>query len=351
MTRIALSRLTRTLGTTVAVNDVSLEIESGELFFLLGPSGCGKTTLLNLIAGLETPDSGTIHFDDRDVTALPTERRNAVLCFQSYALFPHLTVEKNVRFGLEVRKLSAATSSKRVEEVLELVQLGPFRRRRPAELSGGQQQRVALARALAVDPSCLLLDEPLSNLDAHLRQEMRSEIRRVCKAAGYTTVYVTHDQKEALSMADRIAVLNAGRIVQVGTARELFERPSTAFVAEFISHSNVLSGHIVEPGELTRVRTPAGDLLVEKKALRSTGNGVTLAIRPDRLAIVPPGADAGPTPLAGQLLESNFLGDSSEHWVKVGESSLRVTHSPPLFELQRDVVLRVDPAQIMVVDA
>jgi ABC-type Fe3+/spermidine/putrescine transport system ATPase subunit len=351
MTQIRLSGLTRTLGTTVAVNDVSLEIPSGELFFLLGPSGCGKTTLLNLIAGLETPDQGQIYFGEQDVTLLPTERRNAVLCFQSYALFPHLSVEKNVRFGLEVRKLSAATSSERVEEVLELVQLGPFRKRRPAELSGGQQQRVALARALAVKPSCLLLDEPLSNLDAHLRQEMRSEIRRVCKAAGYTTVYVTHDQKEALSMADRIAVMNAGRIAQVGTARELFERPSTAFVAEFISHSNVLSGRIVERGELTRVRTPAGDLLVQKGALRSASDEVTLAIRPDRLAIVQGKAEAGPVPLRGQLLESNFLGDTSEHWVKVGDASLRVTHSPPLFELERDVVLRVEPAQIMVVDA
>jgi iron(III) transport system ATP-binding protein len=210
---------------------------------------------------------------------------------------------------------------------------------------------VALARALAVKPSCLLLDEPLSNLDAHLRQEMRGEIRRVCKAAGYTTVYVTHDQKEALSMADRIAVMNGGQIVQVGTARELFERPRTAFVAEFISHSNVLSGEIVEHGELTRVRTPAGDLLVQEKALRSASERVTLAIRPDRLSIVRGAADAGQAPLRGQLLETNFLGDSSEHWVKVGETSLRVTHSPPLFELPSDVVLRVDPEQIMVVDA
>jgi iron(III) transport system ATP-binding protein len=351
MTQIRLTGLTRTLGTTVAVNDVSLEIRSGELFFLLGPSGCGKTTLLNLIAGLEPADAGKIHFDERDVTLLATEQRSAVLCFQSYALFPHLTVEKNVRFGLEVRKLSASTSSERVEEVLELVQLGPFRRRRPAELSGGQQQRVALARALAVKPSCLLLDEPLSNLDAHLRQEMRGEIRRVCKAAGYTTVYVTHDQKEALSMADRIAVMNGGQIAQVGTARELFERPNTAFVAEFISHSNVLRGRIVERGELTRVRTPAGDLLVEARALRSASEDVTLAIRPDRLTIVRGGAAAGPAPLRGELVESNFLGDSSEHWIKIGEASLRVTHSPPLFELERGVVLRVDPSQIMVVDA
>jgi ABC-type Fe3+/spermidine/putrescine transport system ATPase subunit len=351
MTQIRLSGLSRTLGNTLAVNDVSLEIQSGELFFLLGPSGCGKTTLLNLIAGLEFPDKGHIHFGDQDVTLLPTERRNAVLCFQSYALFPHLTVEKNVRFGLEVRKLSAATSNERVEEVLDLVQLEPFRRRRPAELSGGQQQRVALARALAVKPSCLLLDEPLSNLDAQLRQEMRGEIRRVCKAAGYTTVYVTHDQKEALSMADRIAVMSAGRIVQVGTARELFERPTTAFVAEFISHSNVLGGQIIERGPLTRVRTPAGDLLVEAKALRDQSDRVTLAIRPDRLSLVLGDAAAGPTPLRGELIETSFLGDSSEHWIKVGDTSLRATHSPPLFELPREVVLRVDPGQIMVVDA
>jgi ABC-type Fe3+/spermidine/putrescine transport system ATPase subunit len=332
MTQIRLSGLSRTLGNTVAVNDVSVEIQSGELFFLLGPSGCGKSTLLNLIAGLEFPDQGKIHFDALDVTLLPTEKRNAVLCFQSYALFPHLTVEKNVRFGLEVRKLSATTSNERVEEVLDLVQLEPFRRRRPAELSGGQQQRVALARALAVKPSCLLLDEPLSNLDAQLR-------------------HVTHDQKEALSMADRIAVMSSGRIVQVGTARELFERPTSAFVAEFISHSNVLGGKIVERGTLTRVRTPAGDLLVQTSALRDSSDQVTLAIRPDRLSIVLQGADPGPVPLKGKLLESSFLGDSSEHWIQVGETSLRATHSPPLFELPSDVVLRVDPGQIMIVDA
>jgi iron(III) transport system ATP-binding protein len=351
MTRIALRGLSKTLGTTVAVNDVSVEIESGELFFLLGPSGCGKTTLLNLIAGLELADSGSIHFDTREVTRLPTEQRSAVLCFQSYALFPHMNVEKNVRFGLELRKLPAAEQERRLQDALALVQLGDFRNRKPSELSGGQQQRVALARALAVLPNCLLLDEPLSNLDAHLRQEMRSEIRRVCKASGYTTIYVTHDQKEALSMADRIAVMSAGRIVQVGTARELFEQPATAFVAEFIGHFNVFDGEVVEGGELSRVRTALGELRVPEAALHAHGRDVTLAIRPDRVRFITgndPG-DGRDNRLSGKTLESSFLGESSEHWVRVGDVSLRVTQSPPLFDVPTDVQIAVDPWKITVV--
>ncbi len=234
VTSIRLEHLTKRFDSTVAVDDVSLQIEAGELFFLLGPSGCGKSTLLRLIAGLYEPTAGRISFNDRDVTDLPTEKRSAVMVFQSYALWPHMTVRENVRFGLSVRGGSKSDQLRRVDEVLTLVHMREYADRKPNQLSGGQQQRVALARALAVNPACLLLDEPLSNLDAKLRAEMRTEIRRICKEAGLTTIYVTHDQSEALAIADRIAVMDRGKLVQVGTADEISNSPASDFVAEFL---------------------------------------------------------------------------------------------------------------------
>lgn len=239
MTSIRVEKLTKTFGPTVALKEMSIDIAAGELFFLLGPSGCGKSTLLRSIAGLMEPTSGRIFFNDRDVTLLLTQQRNAVMVFQSYALWPHMTVAENVRFGLSIRGSDRAAQMKRVGEVLDLVHMHEYADRRPNELSGGQQQRVALARALAVNPACLLLDEPLSNLDAKLRQEMRSEIRRICKTAGQTTVYVTHDQKEALAIADRIAVLRAGVLEQVGTPSDLYHRPANDFVRDFMKQDEV----------------------------------------------------------------------------------------------------------------
>ena len=234
MTQIRMEQLGKTFGQTIALRDIDLQIESGELFFLLGPSGCGKSTLLRLIAGLMEPTTGRIFFGDRDVTDLDTRHRNAVMVFQSYALWPHMSVRENVRFGLSVRGAPKEQQHRRVDEVLELVRMREYADRKPNQLSGGQQQRVALARALAVKPACLLLDEPLSNLDAKLRHEMRSEIRRICKSAGLTTIYVTHDQKEALSIADRIAVMSAGEIAQIGTPSQVYHRPVNAFVADFL---------------------------------------------------------------------------------------------------------------------
>src|SRR4051812_40976965 len=241
VTGICIERLTKTYGATHALNEVDLEIHSGELFFLLGPSGCGKTTLLRTIAGLQTPSSGRILFDGHDVTAVPTQKRNAVMCFQGYALWPHMTVRENIRFGLSVREGPGHMQQAQVEKTLDIVRMRALADRKPQELSGGQQQRVALGRALAVQPACLLLDEPLSNLDAHLRQELRREIQRICREAGITTVYVTHDQKEALSTADRIAVMKDGRLVQVGTPQELYGAPRNAFVAEFMGPTNLIA--------------------------------------------------------------------------------------------------------------
>lgn len=366
MVSILLDRVSKRLGETLAVDRAELQIEAGELFFLLGPSGCGKTTLLNLIAGLIEPSDGRILFDGKDVTNVPTHQRNAVMCFQSYALWPHLSVAENVRFGLEVRHIDRKQQAERVDAALELVQMQEYRERKPAELSGGQQQRVAIARAVAVQPACLLLDEPLSNLDTRLRQEMRGEIRSICRTTGLTTVYVTHDQKEALSIADRIAILQHGRIVQVGTPRELYTRPSNTFVAEFLGQANLIPGEIVErtpapardPGmqtEQLRIRTALGDLMAFAGRLPPDTARLTLSIRPEQLRVIngsDPGAAAPDSSVTNrvhaQLLESHFLGDASEHRVAVGGLELRVHSAPPRFDLPRDVLVELAPEELVV---
>src|SRR3954452_7421159 len=283
VTHIRIEALTKVYGDTHALNEVDLEIRSGELFFLLGPSGCGKTTLLRTIAGLQSPSSGRILFDGHDVTAVPTQKRNAVMCFQGYALWPHMTVRENIRFGLSVRAASGEAQQAQVEKALDIVQMRALADRKPQELSGGQQQRVALGRALAVQPACLLLDEPLSNLDAHLRQELRREIQRICREAGITTVYVTHDQKEALSTADRIAVMKDGRLVQVGTPQELYRSPVNAFVAEFMGATNLIAGEIVAVADgLVRVATGMGEIVA---SAGPASGPVTVSIRPELISI------------------------------------------------------------------
>ena len=227
MISIRVKNLTKRFGAVTALQNLDLEVEPGELFFLLGPSGCGKTTLLRCMAGFYIPEEGSIFFGDEDVTRLAPHKRNAGMMFQSYALWPHMSVAENVAFGLEERRLPGPEIKRKVGEALESVHMGSYAARKPNQLSGGQQQRVALARALVIRPRCLLLDEPLSNLDAKLRLEMRMEIRRVCKEFHLTTVYVTHDQKEALSVSDRMAILEAGRILQVGTPRDVYRRPAS----------------------------------------------------------------------------------------------------------------------------
>ena len=289
-----------------AVADLSLSVERGESVALLGPSGCGKTTTLRMLAGLVTPDRGTIRIDGSDVTALPAHRRNMGYVFQSYALFPHLTVQRNVAFGLEERTVPRAEIDRRVGEALGLVHLAGLGGRRPRELSGGQQQRVALARALVIRPSVLLLDESLSNLDAKLRDAMRHEIRSIQRSLAITTLFVTHDQVEALTMCDRIAVMDRGRIVQVGTPEEIYEAPSTRFVADFVGRSNVLpatrdaDGRVVVWGETLPLQAPAA---------RSDA-----FVRPQRMRIVPAGEPVGADAarLTGTVLRNVFVGDHVE---------------------------------------
>jgi iron(III) transport system ATP-binding protein len=347
MTAVRLDHITKTFGVTTALDDICLSINAGELFFLLGPSGCGKSTLLRLIAGLHEPTSGRIFFNDRDVTPLGTEKRNAVMCFQSYALWPHMTVRDNVKFGLDVRKTPSPQASVRVEEVLKLSQMTPYAARRPNQLSGGQQQRVALARALAVNPDCLLLDEPLSNLDAKLRLEMRGEIRRICKTAGFTTIYVTHDQKEALSIADRIAILKDGKLIQVGTPGELYHHPKTSFVADFIGQTNLLKGKIIRrDGSTLTIETPAG-------IVKASANGsplpdqVVLSIRPEQMRVSHNGTPSA-NHFTGQTLETTFLGEASEHVLAINGQKLRLIQAPPLFDAPKELTVEFDAKDVVV---
>ena len=280
MARLSIEHLRKTYGDLTVVDDVTIDIADGEFLVLLGPSGCGKTTTLRMVAGFIAPSAGAITIGERSVTTLPPWKRNCGLVFQSYALFPHMTVAENVAFGLEMRKVSQADRAPRVAEALRLVQLAGFDERYPRQLSGGQQQRVALARALAMEPDVLLLDEPLSNLDAKLRQEVRVEIRDLQRKLGLTTIMVTHDQEEALTMADRLVVMEKGKVRQVGTQRELYERPADRFVAGFIGRSAFLDGEITAPG---RFRTKGG---VEIGCTAATGSGAaTLALRPERIAV------------------------------------------------------------------
>ncbi len=335
-------------GKTLVLDRVDLDVQQGEMFFLLGASGCGKTTLLRLVAGFLTPDSGTVHFGDRDVTRLPAEERGIGMVFQNYALWPHLTVAENVAFGLDVRRVPAPEKRARVEEALALVELPDYGERRIAELSGGQQQRVALARAIVIKPQVLLLDEPLSNLDARLRVAMRAEIRRVCKAAGVTALYVTHDQSEALSTADRIALLVNGAVAQVGTPRDLYERPATRAVAQFVGEANLLSGFIGGPG---RVRFAMATLTAAAMppGLKQDDH-VTVCIRPERLRI-DPGAAANR--ISATIVESSYLGAYGQ-WRLVTDDGTPLTvnePSPPARAVGDRLSLTVSPDDVVVLPA
>jgi iron(III) transport system ATP-binding protein len=343
--------LTKRYGDVAAVEGLSMEVKPGELVALLGPSGCGKTTTLRLVAGFLKPEAGEIWVGERCLSSpaavVPPERRRMAMIFQSYALWPHMTVARNVAYGLRFkRELSRPERERRVRDMLGVVQLAGYEDRYPGELSGGQQQRVAVARALVVEPEILLLDEPLSNLDANLREEMRFEIRRLHDAFGITTLYVTHDQAEAMVISDRIAVLQKGRVVQVGSADDLFHQPRTRFVAEFIGKTNLVDGVAVALDTIAR----GGLRLRVATAGLELGARVVVSIRPHQIELIAGGEgviSAGTNALQGTVERASFLGDSVDYQIQVAESEvvLRVA-APPARRLRpgERVGLRIDPA-------
>jgi len=332
MLPVRLEGLSKSFGPTVAVDGVTCEAPGGKLTFLLGPSGCGKTTVLRMVAGLLEPTGGAIRFGDRDVTALPAERRGCGMVFQGYALWPHMTVAENVAFGLESRKVPRDEVRRRTDEALEMVRMSPYAARRPAELSGGQQQRVALARAVVYRPDVLLLDEPLSNLDARLRAEMRREIRRVVDEAQLTAIHVTHDQHESLSMADRIIVMREGRIEQVGGPRELYERPVSRFVAEFMGETNVLEATVEgPPADGPRViRAAGGTLEASDAGPRPAGSRAFASVRPECLHLHPGHASPMDRPLLrGTVTETTYLGALTQFRVDCSGTAVTVLELHP----------------------
>lgn len=334
MISIQIQQLTKRFGKVTALQQLDLRIEPGELFFLLGPSGCGKTTLLRSMAGFYIPDEGRILFGDEDVTRLEPHKRNTGMMFQSYALWPHMSVAENVAFGLEERKVPREEIKRRVGEALESVRMAPYADRRPNQLSGGQQQRVALARALVIRPRCLLLDEPLSNLDAKLRLEMRAEIRRVCKEFKLTTVYVTHDQKEALSISDRMAILDRGRVLQVGAPREVYRRPTSRVVADFIGETDFVPGTLVTlgPGGSAVVDTAIGrfeGVLGDATAKPAAGAAVTLSVRPECWTLSREAASVNA--VRGRIGAAVYLGELAQYELIAGGIDLKILELNPRF--------------------
>lgn len=327
MITVTLEQVTKKFDSVVGVENVDIQIQPGEFFTFLGPSGCGKTTTLRMIAGFYYPSSGYIRFGEHDVTYLPPNKRNTGMVFQNYALFPHLTVFENIAFGLKVRKVPKANIQERVERALAQVHLPGLGARRIDQLSGGQQQRVALARALVIEPGILLLDEPLSNLDAKLREETRSEIKRLQLELGITTVYVTHDQAEAMAMSDRIMVMERGRVQQIGTPKEIYNRPANRFVASFIGETNLLEGTVENVnGNEVSVRVSSDILLTgyshnaNPTVSLKIGSKTVLSIRPE--AIREETGETGNV-IKGEVLLSEFTGTSVTYLVQADNFSIR----------------------------
>jgi spermidine/putrescine transport system ATP-binding protein len=323
---VRLERVTKRFHEVTAVDDVTLSIQRGEFFSMLGPSGCGKTTTLRMIGGFEEATAGTIFLGDADVTNLPPFKRDVNTVFQSYALFPHLTVYENVAFGLRRKRTADGEIRKHVSEMLDLVELPGYEKRKPSQLSGGQQQRVALARALINHPQVLLLDEPLGALDLKLRKQMQIELKRIQTEVGITFIYVTHDQDEAMTMSNRIAVMRHGKIEQLGPPEELYEHPATAFVAGFLGVSNLLDGEVVDRGGgLTHIRLSDGTVLRAPGELTNGKSSVRVGVRPEKLRVIAvdehptDGQDGDQNQLQGTVLDASYIGVSTQYLVETAD--------------------------------
>ncbi len=344
---VRLEHVTKRFGETVAVDDMVLDVLHGEFFSLLGPSGCGKTTTLSMIGGFEDPTSGTVYLGNRDVSLVAPYRRDVNTVFQSYALFPHLNVFGNIAFGLRRRRRGKPEIERRVAEALRLVDLPGFEQRTPGQLSGGQQQRIALARALVNEPRVLLLDEPLGALDLKLRKQMQLELKRIQRDVGITFIYVTHDQEEAMVMSDRLAVMNAGRIEQLGPPEAVYERPETEFVASFLGASNLIGAKLVEQGETySQLRLDGGDLVMVPSERISEGRDtVKVGVRPEKLRLQATSEAVidGFNSLTGRVVQASYMGVSHQYTIEgptgasvtVYVQNLGVAHPPVLGETVR----------------
>ncbi|MGI8830880.1 MAG: ABC transporter ATP-binding protein [Candidatus Limnocylindria bacterium] len=356
--------MTKRFGSFTAVDDLSLEVREGEFFSLLGPSGCGKTTTLRMIGGFEEVSAGTISVGDTDVTDLPPFKRQTNTVFQNYALFPHLDIFENIAFGLRRRKTPIGELRKQVAFMLKLVELPGFEERRPNQLSGGQQQRIALARALINHPRVLLLDEPLGALDLKLRKQMQVELKRIQSEIGITFIFVTHDQEEAMTMSDRIAVMRDGRIEQLGAPEELYERPGTEFVAGFLGVSNLLDGEVSgRDGDLVEVRLTDGALIRAPAAATNGATQVRVGIRPEKLRVVPRGAEVAAdtretNSLEGTVLDASYIGVSTQYLVKTADGhtltvyaqNLDTSGASEVLAEGQDVRLTWNPLHTFVID-
>lgn len=346
-------------GSNVVLNDIDLEVKQGELLTLLGPSGCGKSTTLNLIAGFLEADQGDVYIKGKKVTKVPPYKRDLGMVFQTYSLFPHMTVQENLSFGLNLRKVAKSEQKKKIDRVLELVKMSGLEHRYPRELSGGQRQRVAIARALVVEPELLLLDEPLSNLDAKLRHELRAEIKRLQKEIGVTTIFVTHDQEEALSMSDRVVVMNAGKIEQISTPTAIYNHPNTEFVFQFIGKSNSFEGEVVGAegrkisvkvgGEIFHVDSE--NLIGENRSLRA-GDEVRLYIRPENVHISSTRETSSALELQpAKIIQLNYLGTSWEVDVSLQGKTLQLLTSAydSTWQNGSEVYVGWNPSEIMLI--
>ncbi|MVA96033.1 ATP-binding cassette domain-containing protein [Nitratireductor sp. CAU 1489] len=344
MTKVQLSGVRKLFGTFTAIENIDLTIESGELVALLGPSGCGKTTTLRMVAGLEAPTSGEIMFDDKDVSHLPVQDRNVGMVFQRYALFPHMTVEKNVAFGLSVRKVPKAEIEERLAEILDVVQLSGFRHRFPAQLSGGQMQRVAIARTLITKPSVLMMDEPLANLDTKLRGEMRRFIRNLQQRFGITTIFVTHDQVEAMELADRVAVIFDGHLAQYDTPDTLYRQPHSTDVADFMGAGNLFAARLAAPD---RAETAFGTLRVAPREDLRTGEEIDVVLREEAIDMLDRPDAATHQALSGEIVARDFFGANVNYTVVCGDARLSVSEqSRRLLDVGSTVWLDIPPDRI-----